>query len=90
MAIAANEINRFRSRVGDVVDSLRDIDSTLATIEDFGANDAERQAFFQSSFGGATDNPDIDWATFAQGIVALRAMRTAWNTNKLAIVKLIK
>lgn len=90
MAIPANEISTFRTRVRGVVDSMRGIDSALAIIEDFGADDAARQAFFEASFGAATDNPDLTWAQFAQGIIALRAMRTAWNTNKLATVRLLK
>jgi len=72
------------------VDSLRGIDGALAIIEDFGANDAERATFFQASFGAATDNPDLSWAEFAAGIVALRAMRTAWQSNRLAVVKLLR
>lgn len=90
MAVPANEIAAFRSRVRGVVDSMRGIDGALAIVEDFGADDAARQAFFETSFGGATDNPDLTWAQFALGIVALRNMRTAWNTNKLNAVKLLK
>lgn len=90
MAQAVNQVNTFRTRVAGTVDALRGIDSLLAVIEDFGADDVARQAFFEASFGAATDNPDLTWAQFAAGIIALRAMRTAWNTNKLATVKLLK
>lgn len=90
MAQPANQVGTFRSRVADTVDAMRGIDRTLAIIEDHGADDATRQAFFQSVFGGATDNPDLTWAEFAAGIIAMRALRTAWNTNKLAIVKLLR
>ncbi len=90
MAQPANQVGTFRSRVSDTVDSMRSIDRVLAIIEDHGADDATRQAFFQASFGAATDNPDLTWGEFAAGIIAMRALRTAWNTNKLAIVKLLR
>jgi hypothetical protein len=90
MAQAANQINEFRNNVPSTVGALRGIDPLLAKIEDFGADDAARQTFFQAHFGANTDNPDLTWAEFAAGIIALRAMRTAWATNRLAIVKLLK
>jgi hypothetical protein len=88
MALPATEIGNFRTRVNGLSDALRAIDSALAIIEDFGADDAARQAFFESSLGANTDHPDLTWAAFAAGVVGMRNMRTAWNTNKLAIVKL--
>lgn len=88
MALPANQIENFRNGVSGTVDALRGIDSILARVEDFGSTDAERQAFFQASFGPDTDNPDLTWADFAQGILALRAIRTAWIAQRLAIVKL--
>jgi hypothetical protein len=90
MAVAANQVGNFRNQVTGAVDAMRGIDRLLAVIEDHGADDNARATFFQAAFGAATDNPDLTWAEFAAGIVALRALRTAWNTNKLAIVKLLK
>lgn len=90
MAVPANQVNVFRTRVVTTVDALRGIDPLLAIIEDAGVDDAARQAFFQASFGAATDNPDLTWAEFVAGIIALRAMRTSWNTNKLATAKLLR
>lgn len=90
MAQAANQVGSFRGEIAGTVNSMRSIDRVLAIIEDHGADDAARQAFFQSVFGEATDNPDLSWAEFAAGILAMRALRTAWNTNKLAIVKLLR
>lgn len=90
MAQAANQVNTFRTRVLATVDALRGIDALLGVIEDAGADDTARQTFFQSVFGANTDNPDITYAEFAAGIVALRAMRTAWQTNRVAIFKLLK
>lgn len=84
MAQPSTEVNHFRNRMNNLTDAFRSVEEVLAIIEDFGTNDAERQAFFQAVF---TDY-DITWSEFAAGIVALRAMRTAWNTNKTAMVKL--
>lgn len=90
MAYPSTEIDRFRSRVQQTVDNMRDIDALLAIVEDHGATDAERQAFFQAEFGADSNNPDITWAQFGAAIIALRAIRTAWTTNKHAIAKLLK
>lgn len=90
MAQAANQVQVFRTRVSSTVDALRGIDALLGVIEDAGTTDAERQTFFQSVFGASTDNPDISYSEFALGIVALRAMRTAWQSNRVAIFKLLK
>ena len=90
MALPAQEISNYRSRINSLTDAMRSIESAMAIIEDFGATDAERQAFFESSLGANTDHPDLTWTTFAQGVVGVRNLRTAWNTNKLAIVKLRK
>lgn len=89
MAYPSTEIDRFRTQVARTVENMRDIDALLAVVEDHGATDTARQAFFEAEFGG-TNNPDITWAEFAAGILALRAMRTAWATNKYAIAKLLK
>ncbi len=88
MALPAVEVSKFRSQVTSLTDSLRSIDEILMLIEDFGADDAARVAFISGAFGEATDNPDLTIAQFTAGIVALRAMRTAWATEKLAIVQL--
>lgn len=90
MAYPDTEVNRFRAQVGKTIEAIRDIDPLLAIVEDHGATDAERQAFFATQFGEGTSNADITWAQFAAGILALRAIRTAWATNKGAIVKLLK
>lgn len=90
MAVVANEINAFRSKVSTMTDALRSIDSSLSQIEDFGIDDTARIAFFQAGFGVGTDNPDITSAQFFAGVVALRAIRTAWAAQKLAIVQLRK
>lgn len=90
MAVPANEIIRFRTRATTAIEALRNIDAILATVEDFGSNDAERQTFFQASFGTGTDNPDLTWAEFVAGIVALRAIRTTFNSNRLALAKLLR
>lgn len=90
MAYPSTEIDRFRGRVQQTVDNMRDIDALLAIVEDHGAPDAERQAFFQAEFGTDSNNPDITWAQFGAAIIALRAIRTAWTTNKYAIAKLLK
>jgi hypothetical protein len=90
MAYPDTEVNRFRLQVGRTIEAIRDIDPLLAIVEDHGATDQERQAFFAEQFGEGTNNSDITWAQFAAGILALRAIRTAWGTNKFAIAKLLK
>jgi hypothetical protein len=87
MAHPTTEANRFRQKVTAFVDNLREIDAILAIVEDHGSNDTERQAFFTDVFG---QESDITWATFAQGVVALRALKTARDTNKLALAKLLQ
>lgn len=89
MAYASTEIGKFRGQVGSLVNALRDIDAALAIVEDQGATDAERQAFFQAEFGVDSNNTDITWAQFAQGVLAVRAMQTAYETNKLSLAKLL-
>ena len=88
MALPAQEISNYRSRINSLTDAMRSIESAMAIIEDFGADDAARQAFFESSLGANTDHPDLTWTTFALGVVGVRNLRTAWNSNKLSIVKL--
>lgn len=90
MAQASTEVLRFRAAATTFINDMRDIDALLARVEDHGTNDTERQAFFQASFGEATDNPDISWSEFASGIVALRAIRTAYDAQRLALAKLLK
>lgn len=90
MAYPSTEVDKFRAQVQRTVENMRDIDPLLAIVEDHGTTDAERQAFFQDEFGADSNNTDLTWAQFAAGIVALRAMRTAWATNKYAIAKLLK
>lgn len=89
MANPNTEVERFRTQVTQFVDNLRDIDALLAIVEDHGATDAERQAFFEGQFGVDKNFPDLTWATFAQGVIALRAIQTARNTNKIALAKLL-
>lgn len=86
MAFPSTEINRFRDRVTVFMDDLRELDVILAVVEDHGTNDAARQTFFESSLAGQ----DIDWSAFAAGVVALRAIKTARDANKLAIAKLVR
>lgn len=90
MAIAANEIGKFRDEATRFIDRLRDINAVLDIVEAHGADDTARQAFFQGSFGEATDNPDLTWTEFASGVVALRAIRTEYETQRLALAKLLK
>ena len=90
MAYPSTEIDRFRQQVARTVENMRDIDALLAVVEDHGSTDAERQAFFAAEFGEGTNNSDITWAQFAPRILALRAIRTSWGTNKFAIAKLLK
>lgn len=85
MAQATTEAVRFRTAVTQFVADLRGLDAILAIVEDQGIDDAARQTFFQSVFTGS----DIDWNTFAAGVVALRAIRTARDANKLAVAKLV-
>jgi hypothetical protein len=87
MAYPSTEVNRFRDKVTSFVENMREIDAILAVVEDQGVDDAARQAFFTLVFDGSYD---INWATFAAGVVALRAIRTARDANKLAIAKLLK
>lgn len=86
MAYPSTEVNRFRQDVTRLIDNLRDIDAILAAVEDHGTTDAERQAFFSTVFGA---DSDITWTTFAQGVVALRALKTARDANKIALAKLL-
>lgn len=86
MAQPTTELNRFRDRASGLIDSLRQIDPILAVVEDVGTDDAARQAFFESAFVGN----DITWAEFAAAVVALRNIRTARETNKVAISKLAR
>ena len=86
MAYPTTEAARFRERVTQLTNQMRTIDAILATVEDHGADDTARQTFFDDVFGV---DSDITWNEFASGVVALRNMRTAWNTNKLAIAKLL-
>lgn len=90
MAQPSTEILRFRAAATTFINDLRDIDSILAIVEDHGANDTERQTFFQAEFGEASNNADLTWTTFAAGVTALRAIRTARDANKLALAKLLK
>ena len=90
MAYPSTEIDRFRGTVQQTVDNMRRIDALLAIVEDHGADDAARQAFFQAEFGAESNNPDLTWAEFGKAIIALREIRTAWNSNKYAIAKLLK
>jgi hypothetical protein len=90
MAQASSVISTFRSQVEKTVEDLRSIDPLLAVVEDHGVDDAARQAFFAGEFGPDSNNQDITWTEFAQGIAALRAMREAWTANRYAIAKLIK
>lgn len=90
MAVPATESIRFRDAVTLFMTNLRDIDRVLAIVEDQGVDDAARQTFFQAEFGVGTNNPDITYATFAAGVVALRAIRTARDAQKLAMAKLLR
>ncbi len=87
MAYPSTEAIKFRDRASRFVESLRDLDSILAVVEDHGITDAERQAFFSDVF---TVDSDITWTEFAEGVIALRNLRTAWDTNKIAIAKLLR
>lgn len=89
MAYPSTEINDFRAQVERLVDSLRRINAVIAIVEDQGADDAARQAFFSGEFGEGTNNPDITFAEFGQGVAAARNIRTAWEANKLALAKLL-
>jgi ribosome-binding ATPase YchF (GTP1/OBG family) len=92
MAQPVEEVLKFRNKVNELVDDLRDIDAVLAVIEDHGDTDAERAAVFNVDgvFGIDTDNKDLDWATFASGLQAIRDVRTAWDAGKSDIVKLVR
>jgi len=90
MAYPAVEVDKFRNRVQTTVNSLRDLGEVIAIIDDQGVDDTARAAFFDDVFGEATDNPDITFQEFAAGITALRAMQTAWATNKYAVAKLLR
>lgn len=90
MAYPSTEVDRFRSQVSAAVDSMRRIDALLAIVEDHGVDDAERIAFFGGEFGVDSNNTDITTNEFAQGIQALRDIRTQWETSKYAVAKLIK
>jgi hypothetical protein len=87
MAHPTTEVAKFRSRVTQLVEDLREVDAILAIVEDHGTNDTEREAFFTSIFGAEYD---ISWTTFANGVVALRAIRTARDANKIALAKLLE
>lgn len=90
MAVPGIQVDKFRYEIGPYVTSERELDSILAIIEDHGADDAARAVVFETLFGVGSNNEDITWAEFVAGIFALRAMQTAWEANKLAIVKLLK
>lgn len=90
MAVPSTEVLRFRAKATQLIDDLRDIDAILAIVEDHGANDTERQAFFEDEFGTDSNNPDLSWSDFAAGVVALRAIRTAYDTNKYDLALLLK
>ena len=90
MAIPSTEVNRFRSQVERTIEAMRGVDALLAIVEDHGATDAARQAFFDQEFGADSNNPDITWEEFGAAIIALRAIRTTWTQNKYAIAKLLK
>lgn len=87
MSYPAIEVNRFRDEVTLYMNHLRDLDRILAIIEDQGADDAARQTYATPVFDASYD---LTWAQFASGVVALRAIRTARDSNKLAIAKLVK
>ena len=80
----------FRYKVNGLVEHLRDINSVLAIVEDFGATDQERAAFFNDAFGDGTENADLTWAEFATGIQALRDVRASWEAGKIDIAPLLK
>lgn len=90
MAYSDREVDKFRAQVQTTVNAMRDIDNLLAIIEDQGADDAARAAFFAGAFGVDAQNQDITFNQFAAGLTALRNLRTAWETNRVQIVKLLK
>lgn len=90
MAEPITVVAKFRAGVQGVADNMRGIDGLLAIVEDMGADDAARLGFLAGMFGDGTPNEDITQAEFAAGITALRAMRTAWATNKYAVAKLLR
>lgn len=86
MAQPSTEVQRFRAKVTSLMENLRDLDNVLATVEDHGVDDAARQAFFASVF---VVEYDITWSVFAQGVVALRAIKTARDAQKITVAKLL-
>ena len=90
MAYPSTEADRFRSQVNRTVENMRDIDALLAIVEDHGVDDPARLAFFGDEFGVDSNNPDLTVNEFAQGIQALRDLRTQWEASKYAVAKLIK
>jgi hypothetical protein len=90
MAYPAREVNKFRSRVQTTVNNMREISEVLAIIDNQGADDTARAAFFDDAFGAETDNPDITFNQFVAGITALRAVKAAADANIVAIAALLQ
>lgn len=90
MAQASTITMAVRQRTTKLLDELAEVGPIMDLIEDPGASDAARQAFFETYLkdaqGGATT--DINWQEFTAAIVALRALRTWLTANRPAMAKL--
>lgn len=90
MAYPSTEVANFRGEVTRTVAAMRRINTQLAIIDDQGADDPARAAFFQNEFGPDSNNPDITWPEFVAAVVALRNLQTAWEANRIALSKALE
>lgn len=92
MADKVQVVNEFRAGIRELSDNMRAVDGLLAIVEDMGANDTARIAFFTGIFAGQ-ENPqhgDITEAQFVAAILALRNLRATWNVEKFAVAQVRK
>lgn len=87
MAQPSTVLNDTRRRVTSLVESLYEVDAILHVIEDTGADDGERAAFF-ASYIDTQEAYDITSAEFLAAAVTLRELRTWLETNRPILAKL--
>lgn len=87
MAQPSTLTNEVRARVTRLVRDAEAVGGLVNLIEDTGANDAERLAFFESFFD-TQEGYDIDISDFTAAVAALRDLESWLDTNRPALAKL--
>jgi len=86
MAYPDTELVEFRKRLTSFLDGLTQIDHVLAPVEGAGADDTERQAFFDTWIAA---NPDYDITSveLIDIVTTLRSVRTSIDNNLPTLAK---